>query len=62
MLSGGEGGGQGVLWYFQIYVSLAHILGFKILNFNIYFNIYLFFGGGGGGAGFRKMNILGHCK
>ena len=32
----------GVLRYFHTYVGSGHFLGFKILNFNI------FFGGGGG--------------
>ena len=28
--------GVGVLWYFHTYVDSAHLLGFKILNFNIF--------------------------
>ena len=38
----GVGGGGEVLRYFHTYVSSGHFLGFKILNFNIFF-----LGGGG---------------
>ena len=31
-----RGGGGGVLWYFYTYVGSAHFIGFKILNFNIF--------------------------
>ena len=37
--------GGGVLRYFHTYVGSGHFLGFKILNFNIFF-----LGGGGGGV------------
>ena len=37
-------GGGGVLRYFHTHVGSGHFLGFKILNFNIFF----FFWGGGG--------------
>ena len=63
---------------FIIYVGLAHILGFKILNFNIffyycyylfiifnyyyYFIFYFLFIFFFGGGGVRKMSILGGMK
>ena len=36
ILSTPQGGGGGVIWYFQVYVGSGHSLGFKILNFIIF--------------------------
>ena len=53
--------------YFHTYVGSDHFLGFKILNFNIFFIFFLFFifffGGGGGSEKiiiFRGMKIFGY--
>ena len=48
------GGGGGTL-----ILSNIRRLGFKILNFNIFF---IFFWGGGGGGGFRNIIIFGVMK
>ena len=64
---------QGVLWYFQVYVGLAHLFGYKIFNFNIFLGFsdkykffgvirfcgYFFFLGGGGGGVVTNWTILG---
>ena len=63
-LEPGPRGGEGVLRYFHTYVGSGHFLGFKILNFNIFWGLqkkiiflrvlrfcgYFFFFGGGGGV------------
>ena len=47
----GVGGWVGVLRYFHTYVGSGHFLGFKILNFNIFFL--------GGGRGVSEFFFLG---
>ena len=44
-----RGGGILEYWYFHTYIGSGHILGFKILNFNIFW-------------GFQKNNFLGGMK
>ena len=67
---GGGGGEGGVLWYFHTYLGSAHLWGFKILNFNIFWGfqknkyfleyedfVDIFFGSSQNGASLRVISM-----